>query len=170
MLYALCAAALIAVYIFINKKAYVSFEIKGVRASGLLELKYLPVLPPLKLRLRLFISLDKGLLISLNGKPPKKPKSGKRRKSRRIINLVKPLSIKADGRIGIEGAPDMSVILSGTILLVLIEAATAIFRIKPEVRVKPDFGKTVFDLKVEGIFLVNPGRLIIEILKSKRRQ
>lgn len=163
-------AALLAL-LLVNKRfeLIIRAGFSGVSGSAAPLLLGLPVL-----RVRFRFGFDKGVGPFIrfgSGRPRRLKRRGKRDKPRPDpLAFIKVGSLAVSGRLGLEGSPDKSVILTGLVVQLLSLLAAFLSPDEIDLNVKPELQKTAFDLNVEGILVFSPGRLIIEILNSKRRK
>lgn len=127
--------------------------------------------PALRARFRFGYEKDFGPFVRFGSGRPRRLKRKKRNKPRPDpLAFIKVEKLTVSGGLGVEGSPDKSVIFTGLAFKLFSLLAAFLSPEEIDIRIKPELQKTAFDLKVEGILVFSPGRLIIEILKPKRRK
>ena len=164
-------AALAVLLLLLNKRFKAELSAGGSGLGGSLA----PLVfgaPLFRIRFRIGYIVGTGPVVSFGGGGPRPLKRKKRGGKGRLrpLGFLSVRSLSVSGRLGIEGAPDLSVILSGALLETLCAAAAYLSPREVSIKIEPELQKTAFDLKVEGILTFSPGRLMIEIIKSKRRK
>ena len=127
----------------------------------------------MRIRFRFGIKKHVGPFVAVGKGAPRplfKKKRGGMRRGVRLLSFLGVRTLCVRGRLGFEGAPDVSVLLSGLLFETICAAAAFLSPESCDLKFKPELQKTAFDLKVEGILVFSPGRLILEIIKSKRRK
>ncbi len=129
---------------------------------------------PFRLSVRILYRYPFGFVLFPGMFPRIVLKPTKKRRVRRIKppdpkRFIKPVSLYACGSAGIGGRPDISVMLAGALDLILTSLALPFFESRPECSVLPSFYKDSFALNVSGIVFVYPAKLLIEVLRSGRR-
>lgn len=167
----LLLAAALAALILVNKSLPFRIASEGLSLRGTVWLSLFGRRFRL-LRFRVFPKAGAGLMISVNGAPPRPAAEKKRRRGRSRMRPLAFLRVKELGiscTAGLSGRPDTGVILAGALGAVLSSAAALLKPERARLSITPDLQKTVFDLNVEGIAVFSPGKLVMEIIKSKRR-
>ena len=103
------------------------------------------------------------------GRPKKLKKRRKRGRGIRFVNALKVKRARVKGAVGIAERPDLGVICAGALQTLFVSAAAVLTGKRPEVSIVPELKRSVFDLYVEGIVCISSGRLIREVILSRRR-
>lgn len=167
---ALAALCFLFAWLFlIPKKTDVLINAGLVRAKAVFAVSLIFGLVKLKIRFSVFYENGTGFVIERNGKNRKKLAPKKGRKAPRIFKALTAKSIEVSGFTGVEGRPDISVFAAGGLTVLFDMAVPAVFKIPPKTDIRPHFEGNRFKISLSGIMSLNMGKLIIEILKSKRR-
>ncbi|MBR4658777.1 MAG: hypothetical protein IKP26_05930 [Clostridia bacterium] len=161
---------ILALSLLFKRSVHITAALCGFKLHGSFGLDIIPKLLPLYVEYSLSFSLEGGAELMLDGGRPKKLK--KRRKHGRGIRLVNALEVKrarVKGAVGIAERPDLGVICAGALQTLFVSAAAVLTGKRPEVSIVPELKRSVFDLYVEGIVCISSGRLIREVILSRRR-
>ncbi|MBO4848733.1 MAG: hypothetical protein J5586_06230 [Clostridia bacterium] len=161
---------LAALFVLIPKKVCVSAKTTGMYTEAIITLRLLFGLVGISAEARASIRIPGGARLSVNGRPVRLPPREKRKGGMRLMRAVAVKELSVTGEVGLDGAPDVSVILAGILQTLLSQAAAALVRERAAVRVAPRFDRAAFVLNVEGIFCVSAGRMIIEAIKLRRKK
>ncbi len=106
------------------------------------------------------------------GKLKPKRLSGRKKRKKPMPKVLRAISFKRISAVitaGVGGSPDKGVIITGALGSAISSAISCLGPAEAEIKLVPELEKNALCLKVEGILVLCPGRLFIEILKSKRR-
>lgn len=168
MIYAFLVISAAILILSLPVRAYYSVRIRLTGAYLVLRPKLFFGLLPVTVRMSAVLRYGTGIAVfSPTGKM--KTASAKKRKKRKFpIKAVRFLSINASGAVGINDAPDKSVLSAGALAQLVTAAALLVNGVRPEVFIEPYFDRSAFALNVEGILEAVPGKIIIEAIKLEK--
>ena len=163
--------SLILLFLITEKRIEVGLTLEKFKVFGTARLLLFFGMLKIPVRFVIFYRLGEGLMISRQGGKArvirKKNDESRKKLDFKAFTSVEELHLK--GELGINGAPDKSVILSGLLQTVLLELSLCVYPKKPDVLIVPSLNIPVFKLNLEGIVLFMPGKFILEEIKSRRR-
>lgn len=164
--------SLILLFLITEKRIEVGLTLEKFKVFGTARLLLFFGMLKIPVRFVIFYRLGEGLMISRQGGKArvirKKTDESRKKLDFKAFTSVEELHLK--GELGINGAPDKSVILSGLLQTVLLELSLCVYPKKPDVLIVPSLNIPVFKLNLEGIVLFMPGKFILEEIKSRRRK
>ncbi|MCR5809651.1 MAG: hypothetical protein K6G56_08880 [Clostridiales bacterium] len=162
--------SLIAFFLIVPKKTKLEASVKTVGTE--IGLTFFPFFGLIGVTLRYSIGFKPGTGFFMIGpKGESKPlKAPKRSETPHVFKALKAKSISVNAEVGLDSRPDLSVLAAGSLETILDMALLAFLKIPPEVSIRPYFGGDRFELLIDGIMKLNVGKLIVEIIKTKRRK
>ena len=168
----LLAAA--AAFLFINIRVKTAIGIENTRADICLSLMLLFGLLPIRFFAAVTLDIPGGISVSVNGRPPKPlselKKRGKNMPLAAVRGALRVKSLDFSGRAGVADMPDKSVLIAGGLNSLCTQISLAFSERPRRADIAPSFDEAGLALNVEGILSVNPGKLLLGIIKNRRRR
>ncbi len=122
-------------------------------------------------RVMIYLRKGRGITVKIGRKKerPIKKRNIKPKLSPGIIRKADVRSLRVKGKLGIKGYPCETVLLTGVLRTLASIAAALTDPEEASVGIEPEFAYGAFDVDIEGILKVIPGRLIIEMIKMKKK-